>query len=325
MPRVFSGIKPSGDPHLGNWIGAMSRWAAAQQPGHVFCVVDLHAITVPQDPVELRAQTREMATWLFAAGIDPDIATLFVQSHVGEHAELAWVLSCTTQMGELSRMTQYKQKAEGNEAIGVGFFTYPVLQAADILLYHADEVPVGDDQVQHIELTRDIARRFNGRFGDTFTLPKATTPPVGARIMDLQRIDDKMSKSTEGDAGVIRLGDTESATTKKVMRAVTDSGAEVKSGPDKPGVTNLLDLLSVCTGTDVKTLEAQFEGKMYGDFKNAVADAVNDFLRPARTRYAELAADPAEVDRLLAIGADRARETAVSTMADVRDKVGFLA
>ncbi len=324
VPRVFSGIKPSGDPHLGNWIGAMSRWAADQEAGHFYCVVDLHAITVPQDPAELRAQTLEMATWLFAAGIDPDVATLFVQSHVREHAELAWVLSCTTQMGELNRMTQYKQKAAGNEAVGVGFFTYPVLQAADILMYHADEVPVGDDQVQHIELTRDIGRRFNGRFGDTFTLPKATTPPVGARIMDLQRSDDKMSKSTDGDAGVIWLQDSESVTAKKVMRAVTDSGSEVTAGSDKPGVTNLLYMLSACTGTDVATLEGEFEGRMYGDFKKAVAEAVNDYLRPARARYTDLAADPAEVDRLLAVGADRARATAAATMADVRDKVGFL-
>lgn len=324
VPRVFSGIQPTGDPHLGNWIGAISRWAADQQPGHYFCIVDLHAITLPHDPSELRANTRDLAMWLFAAGIDPQVATLFVQSHVREHAELAWILSCVTQMGELSRMVQFKEKSAGKESVGVGLFSYPVLQAADIMLYQADEVPVGDDQVQHVELTRDIGRRFNNRFGETFTLPKATTPATGARVMDLQRPDDKMSKSAESQAGVILLAESEKATAKKIMRAVTDSGTEVKAGPDKPGVTNLLDLLSVCTGTDVPSLERQFSGQGYGELKKTVAEAVNDYLRPARQRYAELAADPAEVDRLLAVGADRARDQATATIADVRAKVGFL-
>ncbi|WP_370324332.1 tryptophan--tRNA ligase [Euzebya sp.] len=324
MPRVFSGIQPTGDPHLGNWIGAISRWAAAQEPGHVFCIVDLHAITIPKDPAELRAKTLDLAAWLLAAGIDPEVSTLFVQSHVREHTELTWILSCSAQMGELNRMTQFKQKSAGRESVSVGLYTYPVLQAADILAYQADEVPVGEDQVQHIELTRDIAHRFNTRFGETFTLPKATIPTAGARIMDLQVPDAKMSKSAETDAGVILLAETPARTAKKIMRAITDSGSEVVAGPDKPGVTNLLDLLSAVTGREVPALEEEFAGRMYGDFKKAVAEAVNDYLQPARDRYAELSADPGEVQRLLAIGADRAREVAATTMAAVRERVGFL-
>ncbi len=324
VPRVFSGIQPTGDPHLGNWIGAISRWAAEQQPDHVFCIVDLHAITIPKEPAELRAKTLDLAMWLFAAGLDPDTSTLFVQSQVREHSELGWILSCTSQMGELHRMVQFKQKAAGRESVSVGLFTYPVLQAADILLYQVDEVPVGEDQVQHVELTRDIAHRFNTRYGQTFTKPKATTPPAGARVMDLQDPTSKMSKSAESDSGVILLAEAEKATAKKIMRAVTDSGSEVKAAPDKPGVTNLLDLLSACTGTDVPMLEAEFEGRMYGDLKKAVAEAVNGYLAPARARYAELARDPAEVQRMLATGADRAREVAATTMVDVRERVGFL-
>ncbi|MGI9016254.1 MAG: tryptophan--tRNA ligase [Euzebya sp.] len=324
MPRVFSGIQPTGDPHLGNWIGAISRWADQQLPGHFFCIVDMHAITFPKDPVELRTKTLELAMWLFAAGIDPDTATLFVQSHVREHSELAWILNCTTQMGELQRMVQFKEKSRGATSVGVGVFTYPVLQAADILMYHAEQVPVGEDQRQHVELTRDVAHRFNTRFGDTFTLPQATTPVAGARVMDLQNPHAKMSKSAEGDAGTIMLVESEKRTAKKIMRAVTDSGSQVSAGPDKPGVSNLLDLLSAVTGTDLDTLQAQFEGKMYGEFKKDVAEAVNAYLHPARSRYAELAKDPAEVQRMLARGADRAREVAVDTMAVVREKVGFL-
>ena len=324
MPRVFSGIQPTGDVHLGNWIGAISRWAADQEDGHVFCIVDLHAITIPKDPEHLRTKTRDLAAWILAAGLDPEVATLFVQSHVREHSELAWVLSCSTQMGELNRMVQFKEKSAGKESVSAGLFTYPVLQAADILLYQADEVPVGEDQRQHIELTRDVAQRFNGRFGDTFTLPKATMPRAGARVMDLQQPANKMSKSAESDAGTIMLDETEKKTAKKVMRAVTDSGSEVRAGEDKPGVTNLLDLLSAVTGREIPDLEADFEGKMYGDFKKAVAEGVNEFLRPARERHAELSKDPAELDRLLAIGADRARTIAETTMDTVRDRVGFL-
>ena len=324
MPRVLSGIQPTGDPHLGNWLGAISRWAAEQQQGHFFCIVDLHAITIPKDPAELRSKTLDLATWLFAAGLDPDTATVFVQSHVREHSELAWVLSCTSQMGELNRMVQFKEKSSGKQSVSVGLFTYPVLQAADILIYQADEVPVGEDQRQHVELTRDIAQRFNGRYGDTFTVPTATHPPAGARVMDLQDPTAKMSKSAESQAGVILLAETEAQTAKKIKRAVTDSGTEIVADPEKPGITNLLDLLSATTGRTVAEVESDMAGKRYGDLKGAVAESVNDFLRPARERHAELAADPAEVQRMLGIGADRAREVAAATMADVRDRVGFL-
>jgi tryptophanyl-tRNA synthetase len=325
VPRVLSGIQPTGDPHLGNWLGAIARWATEQQPGHLFCIVDLHAITIPKDPAELRAKTLDLATWLFAAGLDPDVATVFVQSHVREHSELAWVLGCTTQMGELQRMVQFKEKAAGRESVSVGLFTYPVLQAADILLYQADEVPVGEDQRQHVELTRDVAQRFNGRYGPTFTVPRATHPPAGARVMDLQDPTAKMSKSSASQAGVILLAETEAQTAKKIARAVTDSGTEIVARPDKPGVTNLLDLLAATTGRTVPAVESDLAGRRYGDLKGEVAEAVNAFLRPARERHAELAADPAEVQRMLRGGADRAREVAAATMADVRETVGFLA
>jgi tryptophanyl-tRNA synthetase len=324
VPRVLSGIQPTGDPHLGNWLGAISRWAADQQPGHCFCIVDLHAITVPKDPADLRAKTLDLAAWLFAAGLDPDVATVFVQSHVREHSELAWVLGCTSQVGELNRMVQFKEKSAGRESVSVGLFTYPVLQAADILLYRADEVPVGEDQRQHVELTRDIAQRFNSRYGATFTIPVATTPPAGARVMDLQVPTAKMSKSSASQAGVVLLAETEAQTARKIARAVTDSGTEVVAHPDKPGVTNLLEILSATSGRTVAQCEADLAGARYGDLKAAVAEAVNAFVRPARERHAELVADPAEVQRLLAVGAARAREVADATMAEVRERVGFL-
>jgi tryptophanyl-tRNA synthetase len=324
VARVLSGIQPTGDVHLGNYIGAISRWALEQQPEHFFCIVDLHAITVPQDPAELRAKTLDLACWLYAAGLDPDRCTLFVQSQVREHSELAWVLNCIATMGELHRMTQFKDKAQGRESVSVGLFDYPVLQAADILLYQADEVPVGADQQQHVELTRDIAQRFNSRYGETFRLPKATFPVSGARVMDLQLVDKKMSKSADSPQGTISLGEDEAVTRKKIMRAVTDSGSEVRAGADKPGVTNLLDLMAAVTGATLEELESHFNGKGYGDFKKEVAEAVNGYLRPVRDRYAELAADPAAVGVALRKGSDRAREVAATTMADVRERVGFL-
>jgi tryptophanyl-tRNA synthetase len=325
VARVFSGVQPSGKPHIGNYFGAWTRWAAEQEPGHYYCIVDLHAITVPYEPALLRERTIELASWLLAVGLDPERCTLFVQSQVREHTECAWLLNCVATMGELQRMTQFKEKSQGRESVSVGLFAYPVLQAADILLYRAGEVPVGADQQQHIELARDIAQRFNHRFGDTFVLPKATFPKSGARIMDLQQADRKMSKSAESPQGTIDLADDEKKTAKKIMRAVTDSGSEVRAdGETKPGVTNLLDLLAAATGREVPALEAEFDGKGYGDFKRAVAEAVNERLRPVRQRFAELRDDPAQVQRVLAAGADRARETAAATMADVRDKVGFL-
>ena len=324
MARVFSGIQPTGDPHLGNYIGAISRWAREQEPDHFFCVVDLHAITVPQDPAELRERTLQLATWLFAAGLDPDVCTLFVQSQVPEHPQLSWVLECTASYGELHRMTQFKDKSEGREHVSAGLLTYPVLQAADILLYQADEVPIGEDQRQHHELTRDVAQRFNHRYGDTFTVPKATFPKAGARVMDLQNVDKKMSKSLPA-AGTILLSETEAQTRKKILRAVTDSGSEIRAGDDKPGVTNLLDLMSAVTGTSVEHLESHFQGKGYGDFKKEVAEATNAFLRPVRDRQAELAADPGAVAEALAKGRDKAREVATVTVETVWERVGFLA
>lgn len=325
MARVFSGVKPSGAPHLGNYLGAWSRWARDQEPGHLFCVVDLHAMTVPYDAAELRAQTLDLAAWLLACGLDPDECILFVQSHVREHSECAWILNCVATMGELHRMVQFKEKAGGQrESVSVGLFDYPVLQAADILLYHAEEVPVGEDQRQHVELTRDIAQRFNHRFGETFVLPKATLPPSGGRIMDLQRVDRKMSKSVDSPQGTIDLADTEEVTRRKIMRAVTDSGSEVRAGEDKAGVTNLLDMMSAVTGATVEELEQHFDGKGYGDFKRELAEAVNGVLRPVRQRYAELCAAPVAVERSLAKGAERARDVARETMATVRERVGLL-
>ncbi len=323
MARVLSGIQPTGEIHLGNYIGAISRWAREQQPEHFFCVVDLHAITFPQDPAELREKSLDVACWLLAAGIQPEL--LFVQSQVREHTELAWILNCVATMGELSRMTQFKEKSQGRDSVSVGVFDYPVLQAADILIYQAEEVPVGADQQQHLELTRDIAQRFNSRYGETFTLPKATFPTSGARVMDLQNVDKKMSKSADSPGGTIVLAEDEATTRKKIMRAVTDSGSEVRAGEDKQGVTNLLDLMSAVTGATTQQLEEHFAGKQYGDFKKEIAEAVNGYLRPVRDRYSELRNDPAAVQESLRKGSDRAREVAAATMAVVRERVGFLA
>ncbi|MPZ72018.1 MAG: tryptophan--tRNA ligase [Nitriliruptorales bacterium] len=320
---MLSGVQPTGDPHIGNYLGAWIRWAREQQPEHFFCIVDLHAITMPHDPEQLRDRTVDVACWLYACGLDPALSALFVQSQVREHAELAWVLNCVATMGELHRMTQFKEKSQGRESVSVGLFDYPVLQAADILLYHAEEVPVGADQQQHVELTRDIAQRFNSRYGETLTLPKATFPTAGARIMDLQLVDKKMSKSL-GTAGAILLGDTEAQTRKKIMRAVTDSGSEVRAAPDKPGITNLLDLMAAVTGASTQDLEDHFSGTRYGDFKAEVAEAVNGVVRPVRDRHAELASDLGAVHESLAKGADRAREVAAGTMTAVRERVGFL-
>lgn len=323
MARVFSGIQPSGDVHLGNYLGAFRRWAREQAPEHFFCIVDLHAITVAHDPADLRDRVLETACWLLAAGLDPDVCVLFVQSQVREHSECAWVLNCVATMGELQRMTQFKEKGGGRETVSVGLFDYPVLQAADILLYQTEEVPVGADQQQHIELSRDVAQRFNHRFGEVFTLPKATLPPTGARIMDLQVPDRKMSKSSESPQGTLLLGDDAAATQRKLSRAVTDSGTEVRAADDKPGITNLLELLSAVTGETISALEQRFAGQGYGDFKREVAEAVNDLLAPVRERYAELRANPDEVHAALHKGAARAREVAARTMAEVREAVGL--
>jgi tryptophanyl-tRNA synthetase len=324
VSRVFSGIQPSGDVHLGNLLGALQNWVTDQVTNEaVYCIVDLHAITRAHDPAQLRTTTLALAQTLLAVGIDPETATLFVQSHVREHPELAWLLQCNTAFGELRRMTQFKDKSEGADFVSAGLFTYPSLQAADILLYDTDYVPVGDDQRQHIELTRDIATRFNSRYGETFVVPEHTIPATGARVMDLQVPDNKMSKS-EGDApGTIWLGDDLSVVEKKFKRAVTDSDNEVRFDPEaKPGVSNLLSILAACTDGDPESLGAQYE--QYGALKTDTAAAVIARLEPIQERYAELAADPAETTRLLQAGAAKARSVAAPTLARAQTALGFL-
>lgn len=329
LPRLFSGMQPSAASlHLGNYAGALLQWRELQSTHDaVFCVVDLHAITVPQDPAALREQTRRTAAQYIAAGIDPEHSTLFVQSHVSAHAQLAWVLNTITGFGEASRMTQFKDKSarSGADAASVGLFTYPMLQAADILLYDAAIVPVGEDQRQHIELTRDLAARFNARFGETLVVPEVSILKETAKIYDLQNPGSKMSKSGESPAGILWLLDEDAALVKKVKSAVTDSDGVVAYDPaGKPGVSNLLSILSLLTGETVDALVASFAGQQYGALKGAVADAVVAAFAPIRTRTLELLDDPAELDRLLAINADRAEEIAEATLTRVYDAVGFL-
>ncbi len=324
MARVLSGIQPTGDIHLGNFLGAIRHWVDDQHDqDSYFCVVDLHALTVPHDPAELRAKTLETTLVLVAAGLDPDVCTLFVQSHVHEHAELSWILECVASMGELRRMTQFKDKAKGSEETArVGLFTYPVLQAADILLYDADRVPVGDEQRQHLELCRDLATRFNHRYGDTFVVPDATLPGVGARIMDLQRPTAKMSKSADSPQGTVLVLDEPAAIQRKFKRAVTDSGTDVVYDPeDKPGVSNLLSILAAATDADPQDLAGKYA--QYGPLKADTAEAVIELLRPVQQRYAELAQDPGTVQQILAQGADKARRTTAVTMRRVRDRLGL--
>ena len=328
LPRVLSGIQPTaGSFHLGNYLGALRQWVELQDSAEAFyCVVDLHAVTVPQDPAELRRNTLVSAAQLLALGVDPARSALFVQSHVPEHVQLSWVLECLTGFGEASRMTQFKDKSqrEGTGGASVGLFTYPVLQAADILLYQADQVPVGEDQRQHLELTRDLATRFNSRFGPTFTVPGTVMPPGAAKVLDLQSPEKKMSKSLP-PAGCVFLLDDPRVTAKKIRSAVTDTGREVVADPEaKPGVTNLLTIHSALSGRSTAELEEHFAGRGYGDLKKELAEVVTDVLTPIRERTQELLDDPAELQRVLAQGAARAREVAARTVADVYDKVGFL-
>lgn len=323
MARTFSGIQASGDMHLGNYVGAIRRWVD-QQDEALYCIVDLHAITVPYDPDELRKRTRELATIFLAAGLDPQRCILFIQSHVPAHTECTWLLNCVATFGELRRMTQFKEKSEGQESVSAGLFDYPVLMASDILLYNTEEVPVGDDQRQHVELTRDIAMRFNQRFGETFVVPKATFPKVGARVMDLQNPNAKMSKSIESPQGTILLLDPPEAIVKKVKSAVTDSGSVVEYDPkNKPGISNLLEIYSAASGTSLEDTQKQFTDAGYGDFKSRVADAVVEFLRPVRERYLELSSDPAEVDRIFADGAQKASAIASLTLERARKHAGL--
>ncbi|MYJ42850.1 MAG: tryptophan--tRNA ligase [Acidimicrobiaceae bacterium] len=325
MVRVLSGIQPSGDLHLGNYLGAIRNWARIQHTADAFHpVVDLHAVTVPQEPGELGRATLRMSQMLMAAGLDPEVCTIFVQSHVREHTECAWLLECTVSFGELSRMTQFKDKSGQQQFLSAGLFTYPALQAADILLYDADEVPVGADQRQHIELTRDIAERFNSRYGETFELPAAVVSAAGARVMDLQSPTNKMSKSLDSPRGTVDILDDPSVITRKIKSAVTDSESEVRYDvAAKPGVSNLLSILGAATGRTPE--EAAGGYSMYGPLKADTADAVVELLRPIQARFAELEADPAETSRLLKIGADKARAIAAVTLERARSNIGLLA
>jgi tryptophanyl-tRNA synthetase len=326
MPRVFSGIKPTGEMHLGNYVGAVQRWVDDQdRQDAIYCVVDLHAMTVPYEVPEFTRLTRRLAIELLAAGLDPERCILFLQSHVTAHAELAWILNCVATFGELRRMTQFKEKSEGQESVSVGLFDYPVLMVADILLYDTDEVPIGDDQRQHVELARDVATRFNNRFGKTFVVPTPTFPPVGGRVMDLQEPTSKMSATAGSPQGRVLVLDPPEAIAKKIKSAVTDSGTDVRYDPaNKPGISNLLEIHAAVTGRGIPEIETEFAGSGYGSFKGAVADAVVDALRPLQERYQKLEADPAEVDRLLAIGAEKARAIAGPVLERARTAVGLL-
>lgn len=330
---LFSGVKPTSVPTLGNYIGALKQWTKLQHEyPSIFCIVDSHAITVPQDPKELRRLTMDIAATYLAVGLDPKRTTMFIQSEVPEHAELAWILSCSTRMGELSRMTQFKDKSqkEGADGASVGLFTYPVLMAADILLYDTTVVPVGDDQVQHVELTRDIAQRFNSTFDEdafydqTFILPKALIQEHGARIMSLQDPLKKMSKSDESKIGTILLDDDAETITKKIMKAVTDADSVVKYDPEaKPAISNLMVIHHHMTGKTMEEIEAEFAGKGYGDFKKAVAEGVVNHLAPITKRIQELRADPSELNQILDEGAAKAREIAKAKLDQVKKKVGL--
>jgi len=329
MTRVLSGIQPTGDIHLGNFLGALRQWAIDQHEHDSFyCAVDLHAITVQQDPVELRSKTLETMATLVAVGLDPEVCTLFVQSHVPFHTELSWLLECTVSFGELRRMTQFKDKSlkqgdAGQEHVSAGLFTYPALMAADILIYDADRVPVGDDQRQHLELTRDVAERFNSRYGETFVLPAAAIPTIAARVMDLQEPTNKMSKSSESPMGTVGIFEDTTSIAKKLKRAVTDSENEVRFDFDtKPGVSNLLSILGAATGRNPETLADEYH--QYGPLKNDTAEAIINVLQPVQHRRAELLADPAELDRIIARGAGKASEVAAVTVQRAKDAMGFL-
>ena len=323
--RIFSGIQPTGEKHLGNLIGGFRQYAATQERGEgFFCIVDLHSISVEYEPDDFREKTLDLAAMLFATGLDPERSTVFAQSHVPAHAEAAWLLGSVASFGQLQRMTQFKEKSEQREFVSSALFTYPVLMAGDILLYQTDIVPIGDDQRQHLELTRDIAVRFNGRFGETFKVPEGVYPEVGARIMDLQEPERKMSTTGGTPQGTVKLLDEPDTIRKKFRSAVTDSGREVRRGDDKPGVTNLIDILSSLTGESVSSIEERYGDSGYGQFKTDVGDAVADALGPIQERYRELRSDPVELQRLLARGAEKARKASEPTLADMFERMGFV-
>jgi tryptophanyl-tRNA synthetase len=324
--RIFSGIRSSGDKTLGNYSGGFRQYVATQEQGDAFfCVVDLHSITTPFEPNVLHESTLSVAAWLFATGLDPDRSTVFVQSHVQAHAEAAWLLSAVTSWGELRRMTQFKERSEEQDFVSAGLFNYPVLMVGDILLYQTDIVPIGDDQRQHLELARNIAERFNGRFGETFKVPEAVYPEEGARIKNLQEPERLMSTTRGAPAGVVRMIDPPDEVQKKFKTAVTDSGIEVRHDPEeKPGVSNLIEIMAVATQSSIPEVEAQFDGQGYGAFKEAVAEAVVELLAPIQGRYNELRADEGELRRMLAQGADKAREASAPVLETMYERMGFV-
>jgi tryptophanyl-tRNA synthetase len=325
--RIFSGIQPTGVKTLGNYAGGFRQYVQTQEQGDAFfCIVDLHSITVEYDPAELRSSTLNLYAMLVATGLDPERSTIFAQSHVAAHSEAAWLLSAVTSYGQLGRMTQFKEKGERQEFVSAGLFTYPVLMAADILLYQTDLVPIGDDQRQHLELARDVAERFNSRFGETFTIPEGQYPDVGARVMDLQDPQAKMSTTSPLEAqGVVRMVDEPDVIRKKFRTAVTDSGRDVRHDRAvKPGISNLIEIMSVATGESFEEIEARYDGLGYGRFKDDAAEAVIELLGPIQRRYRELRADERELQRLLAVGAEKARKAAEPTLSAMYDRMGFV-
>jgi tryptophanyl-tRNA synthetase len=323
--RVFSGIKPTGDTTFGNYSGGFRQYAATQELGEAFfCIVDLHAITVEYDPADLHTRTFDLFSMLIATGLDPERSTIFCQSHVTAHAEAAWLLSAVTSYGQLGRMTQFKEKGEQQGFSSAALFNYPVLMAGDILLYRADRVPIGDDQRQHLELARDIAERFNSRFGQTFVVPEGIYPEIGARIMDLQDPLGKMGKTGSSEAGTIRMLDDPDVIRRKVRSAVTDSGSDVRRGDDKPGVTNLIDIFSVATGETPEEIEGRYDGSGYGQFKADVGEAVVAVLAPIQERYRALRSDEAELRRMLAMGAEKARAESAPLLEQIYERMGFV-
>jgi len=324
--RIFSGIRSSGDKTLGNYSGGFRQYVSTQEQGDAFfCVVDLHSITTPFEPEVLHESTLSVGAWLFATGLDPERSTVFVQSHVKAHAEAAWLLSSVASFGELRRMTQFKEKAEEQEFVSAGLLNYPVLMAGDILLYQADVVPIGDDQRQHLELSRNIAERFNGRFGETFKVPEGVFPDEGARIKNLQEPERLMSTTRGAPQGVVRMIDEPDVVRKKFKTAVTDSGTDVRHDPEeKAGVSNLIEIMAVATGTSIDEIESQFDGQGYGQFKEAVAEAVVELLVPIQERYQELRADEDELRRLLSVGAEKARQASAPTLEAMYERMGFV-
>jgi tryptophanyl-tRNA synthetase len=323
--RIFSGIQPTGDKHLGNYIGGFRQYAQTQELGEAFfCIVDLHSITVEYDPRDLHDRTLDLFAMLVATGLDPERSTVFAQSHVTAHAEAAWLLSSVTSYGQLGRMTQFKDKSDRREFVSAGLFTYPVLMAGDILLYRTDRVPIGDDQRQHLELARDVAERFNARYGETFVVPDGMYPEVGARIMDLQEPTRKMSTTGGTEQGTVKLLDEPDLIRKKFRAAVTDSGREIRRAEDKPGVSNLIDILAVATSRSPEEVEAAYDGSGYGDLKQDVGDAVVELLAHVRARYLELRADEGELLRLLRVGAEKARAASTPTLEAMYEKMGFV-